>query len=350
MPQMPNPVLTIASRSATALRLFVVSLLFGVFLLPIQARSEPASRPTKANQVEWITKSEVRSKILEEISSSSEYKYGSEKKETLECIINETMDDIFGNKTQLTSQDLSSRLSTLMEKKKNGDSRLDIIRIKCNSAQSESVSRPAKADQAKWITKLEVKQSLREGLLSDQKYKSDPLEKEAFECFFDQLVDDVFGNKKQLTTQDFEKKFKLLMDSIDGDDPRTKWIVLRCFANSKEVEKRLSQNAQEQRSRSNAASTPLLNLDDFRLDASELDGKRVRVRGVGQYVMDTFTLRKSATDMSPVFIELKNLPREQRKEIINRCGDIMEGCRLTVYGMVKAQYGMKTIVAEQIIW
>ena len=253
MPLMLNPVSTTASQSAATRRMFVVSLLFWVFLLPIQVHSEPASRPTKADQVEWITKSEA-------------------------------------------------------------------------------------------------KQFVRESYYSDQQSNSDPLEHELKECFFDHLMDDVFEKNNRLSSQEFKRKLSGFLDKNNEISQRGEIILFRCMTASKEVRKRLSQNTQEQRSRSNAASAPLLDLDDLRLDASELDGKPVRVRGVGQYVMDTLTLRKSTTDMSPVFIDLKNLPREQRKEIINRCSNIMEGCRLTVYGTVKAPRRMKSIVAEQIMW
>jgi hypothetical protein len=81
---------------------------------------------------------------------------------------------------------------------------------------------------------------------------------------------------------------------------------------------------------------------------ASMQGKKVRVRGVGFYMMDMFMLKKSMTDMSPVFVDISNLVRDQRKEIISRCGDMMKGCILIVHGTVGKVSYQNGLLAEHV--
>lgn len=91
-------------------------------------------------------------------------------------------------------------------------------------------------------------------------------------------------------------------------------------------------------------------LDDLKIDAEFLSGRKVRVNGFGYYVMNSFMLKKSATDMSPMLIDIANLQRNQKQQILNQCGDIMTGCRVRIYGTVgKVSYQIG-IIAENIKW
>ncbi len=93
-----------------------------------------------------------------------------------------------------------------------------------------------------------------------------------------------------------------------------------------------------------------IDMDDLRLDMASLGGQKVRVMGVGNYMLDMFMLKKSMTDMSPIIIDTSKLQREQRRQIIQRCGDIMSGCRVIVIGTVGKVSYQNGIVAENIEW
>lgn len=66
--------------------------------------------------------------------------------------------------------------------------------------------------------------------------------------------------------------------------------------------------------------------------------------------MDMFMLKKSMTDMSPIIVDITKLPRDQRREIISQCGDIMSGCRVTVHGTVGKVSFQKGLFAERVEW
>jgi hypothetical protein len=91
-------------------------------------------------------------------------------------------------------------------------------------------------------------------------------------------------------------------------------------------------------------------MDDLRLDMASLDGKKVRVRGVGHFMMDMFMLKKSMTDMSPMIVDIAKLPRDQRREIMSQCSDLMSGCQVTVHGTVGKVNFKKGLFAERVEW
>lgn len=93
-----------------------------------------------------------------------------------------------------------------------------------------------------------------------------------------------------------------------------------------------------------------VSLDDLKIDADSLNGRKVRVNGLGYYVMNSFMLKKSAADMSPIFINIENLKRDQKQQILNKCGDIMTGCSVGVYGTAGKVSYQNGVIAENIKW
>ncbi len=97
-------------------------------------------------------------------------------------------------------------------------------------------------------------------------------------------------------------------------------------------------------------SVPLIDMDDLRVDIASLGGRKIRVRGIGQYMMDMFMLKKNASDMSPMLVDITRLDRDQRRKILQQCADIMAGCSVMIHGTVGEVSYQKGIVAERIEW
>lgn len=87
-------------------------------------------------------------------------------------------------------------------------------------------------------------------------------------------------------------------------------------------------------------------LDILRLDFDALRGKKIKVRAEGIYAYNFFMLRKNINDMSPLPVDLSKVQREQRLEVIRRCGDIGRTCYATLQGIVGQQISSSAIVAE----
>lgn len=93
---------------------------------------------------------------------------------------------------------------------------------------------------------------------------------------------------------------------------------------------------------------PLMDLDDLRTDIASLKGERVRVKAVGYYMMNMLMLKKGLADMSPIIVDISNLQRDQRRQVLQQCGDIMAGCHLAITGTVKQLSSQIQLSAESI--
>ena len=99
-----------------------------------------------------------------------------------------------------------------------------------------------------------------------------------------------------------------------------------------------------------ASLPPLMDIEDLRLDFASLEGRDVLVKGVGFYMMEMFQFKKSMSDMSPIFVDISGLPREERKKVLSKCGDFMSGCRITIHGTVGSVLYQRGLIAKNIYW
>ncbi|OQB44651.1 MAG: Bacterial SH3 domain protein [bacterium ADurb.Bin157] len=90
-----------------------------------------------------------------------------------------------------------------------------------------------------------------------------------------------------------------------------------------------------------------MDIDDLKLDIASLSGKKVKVAALGQYFGQMFLLKKDMMDMSPIFVEIKNIPREQMKYIIQNCNT---GAEVIVSGIVGEVSFQQGIIAEKVEW
>lgn len=102
---------------------------------------------------------------------------------------------------------------------------------------------------------------------------------------------------------------------------------------------------------SGTSSAPLMDMDDLRVDIASLNGRKVRVRGVGYYMMNMFMLTKSANDANFIFVDIARLRREERLQIMQQCSDMNSPpCRVIIHGTVETVSAQNGIVAERIEW
>jgi len=198
-------------------------------------------------------------------------------------------------------------------------------------------------DRSQIITKTQARDIMFDGLSKDSELASNPAMKEIGLCVFNTALNEIFRENKPLPLSTFESR----NHAIFGDDSKkAKLIFIKCAAKSKELEKTFSDA--DLKSISTPQPIPLLDLDDLRVDYASLEGKKVRVKGIGRYIMDTFLFKKSRTDTNPIFIDSTKISRNQRKLILGKCGDSSAGCLVTITGIVGTVGLQKGILADGI--
>ncbi len=200
------------------------------------------------------------------------------------------------------------------------------------------------------LSKSEARAFVTQKVDADPDFRSDPMKKEMMVCFLNGALDDIYDGVSSLDKATFESRLSEYGDDLKKEDPKVQLRLMKCLVNSPMLEQAMKEKRGEKRPPSSGSSAPLLDMDDLRLDMASLDGKKVRVRGVGHYMMDMFMLKKSMTDMSPMIVDITKLPRDQRREILSQCSDLMAGCRVTVHGTVGKVSYQKGLVADRIEW
>lgn len=216
---------------------------------------------------------------------------------------------------------------------------------------------PAKTKQGSSISKKEAKAILVEKLNSDPDFRNKPEMKELFLCAFDGPLEEAFSGAAVIDVATFERRISASTESMkaamDRKDPAITLLMLKCAISSGVLEQALKEQggAGSPPSRGKtSASVPITDMDDLRIDIASSNGRKVRIRGVGNYVMNMFMLKKNPTDMSPMLVDISKLDRDQTRRILQQCADIMTGCRVTVNGTVGKVNYQNGIVAETMEW
>lgn len=212
------------------------------------------------------------------------------------------------------------------------------------------------ADQSASITKIEAKKMLIEEMGSDPDLRNDPALKELSICALDGPLDETFGTEKRLDAATYERRIRAAQArqkaGMGDQSPEVALRLVQCLLSSPAVLQAMKEKAKQDNpsATKQAPSLPLLDMDDLRLDIASLDGRKVRVKGIGLYMMDMLMLKKSMTDLSPIYINISKLAREQRRQIIQQCSNVMTGCAVTVQGAVGKVNYLNGILAENIEW
>lgn len=204
--------------------------------------------------------------------------------------------------------------------------------------------------RSRLLTKAETKTYLLRKMDADPEIGSDKFKKEMLMCVMDGPLDEAYRGSKSLDMATIESKLGNWASELKKDDPEVQLRMMKCLVNSPTLEKAMKEKGDNKSAPSSSSSAQLLDIDDLRLDMASLEGKKVRVKGFGHHMMDVFMLKKSKMDMSPMIVDVTKLPRDQRKQIISQCSDIMSGCAVTIHGTVEKVNYRNGLVAERVEW
>jgi len=213
-------------------------------------------------------------------------------------------------------------------------------------AQSREYSSSTQTDQRQLMTKQQALVYLAQQMTDG----ADPMKRELIECTIINSLNETYRGKTTLEKSVIESGLIKYLEELNKNESKATLMAIKCIANSKEVEKAVAENSKGNLTKPFMASYPLTDIDDLRVDMASIDGKRISVRGIGVYFMESFLLKKSKTDMNPIFIDTTKLAREHRREIISQCGNATSTCRVTIYGAIGTVSYQKGIIAEQIEW
>jgi len=220
-----------------------------------------------------------------------------------------------------------------------------------------SADEVSKNSPSRSITRNEARAIVIEKLNADAELRNDPLRKEVTLCALNPALDETFRNATELDAPTFERRVVATMESMktamERKDPELMLRLLKCLVNAGALEQAMKDKGEQDRQPLTSGPTPTvpsIDMDDLKLDMAALDGRRVRVRGFGFYMMDMFMLKKSMSDLSPILVDTSRLSRDQRRHIIQQCGNIMSGCQVTVIGTVGKVTFQSGILAEKVEW
>ena len=210
------------------------------------------------------------------------------------------------------------------------------MKPKDDHKQSNVISKAdaASLDLAKW---------------ADSESSADPRTTAFLKCFWSWIVNETYGSKTALNGDDFTKNMAAAIALFIERSETKRWsefdkTTQKCLKRYPDLVRKLVKLTKSE-------NNPLIkDMDELRADIESLDGRKVAIRGVGSYIMDIFMLKKSPLDMNPILIDTKNVNREQRLRIIRQCADIMNGCSITVHGVVGKTGYQNSIIADRIEW
>lgn len=75
---------------------------------------------------------------------------------------------------------------------------------------------------------------------------------------------------------------------------------------------------------------PLTDIDEFRAAPKSFEGKTLLVNGNGKFVLGTLFLQKGPGDLNPIRVITKQLEKDEITQLMKRCSNVKQYCRITV--------------------
>ena len=174
------------------------------------------------------------------------------------------------------------------------------------------------------ITKETAKaQNMREVLTQDPKLREDPPSMAIVSCIVNVRLDEIFQNGKNvLTGPEYNIRHKAVVDGTPEIALKTLECAMKTYGGFKPIE-----------------------IDDLRADFLALRGQKVAVMAEGIYLMNSFLIRKTSSDISPIPIDITKISREQRLGVIQSC-NTLTGCMVRVSGIVGKVNNLDGIIAD----
>lgn len=110
---------------------------------------------------------------------------------------------------------------------------------------------------------------------------------------------------------------------------------------------KIRDNAVKQYQESEKNGYQSIALDDLKVDIKQMKGKRVVVNAMIQTLGEIAYLKSEAMDMTPIYADYKNLPREDRKKLASNCPSMCQG---SFYGIIKNTPIGIGIELEKVSW
>lgn len=75
---------------------------------------------------------------------------------------------------------------------------------------------------------------------------------------------------------------------------------------------------------------PLTDIDEFRAAPDSFEGKTILIKGSGKFVLGTLFLQKGPGDLNPIRVITKQLEKDEITQLMKRCSNVKQYCRITV--------------------
>jgi len=194
-------------------------------------------------------------------------------------------------------------------------------------------------------------------LESDKELSSDHEKKTMAMCSMELALDEAFNGEAALDSAVLESRLKTAMENVkngmEKEDSNVIGPIKKCYTDIVDLIKDINETNKKLtkiEAKTSKASMPLNDMDELRVDIASMNGKKVRVKGIGYYVMNLFMIKKDSTDTSPIVVDIAKLQRDQKLKIIKQCADIMRGCNVGLYGVVGKVGYESGIIASRIEW
>jgi hypothetical protein len=167
-------------------------------------------------------------------------------------------------------------------------------------------------------------------LLSTRSDKSIPgmsadISERYYFCIVDFLANQMpVNNEGKIVLNDEAKK---IMNSLTKDEKAFEKIAEKCMINSIFTK---------------------IDFNTLKVDIDQMAGRKISVDGVGVYMMDSFVLKKDQLSTNLMTVNIEQLKRNDKIEILNQCSNPVLGCKVMVHGLIDNLGYEKGIVAKAI--
>lgn len=213
------------------------------------------------------------------------------------------------------------------------------------------------SNNSKLLDRKQANNIFWDALESDKALSSDPEKKTIVLCSMEFALDEAFNGLAVLESAVLESRLNTAMEKVkngmEKEDPNVTGPIKKCYAENIDFIKDVNETDKKLKKISekiSKSSIPLNDMDELRVDIASMNGKKVRVKGIGYYVMNLFMIKKDSTDTSPIVVDIAKLQRDQKLKIIKQCADIMRGCNVGLYGVVGKVGYESGIIASRIEW
>lgn len=91
-----------------------------------------------------------------------------------------------------------------------------------------------------------------------------------------------------------------------------------------------------------------MSMIDLQIDMATIRGKKIRILGNGMYIVNGLIVADFQNNHVSVLVDIENIPREQKKKLIQNCGGINSLCPVMIVGTIGTVAYQDGIIADAI--